>query len=200
MGAHKLLVAAMAASLGIGFAGPSAASAGDTSLCKEASAVLACPTGRQATAVFYKAENGGVLTPDINVECSEITFFGSTLEPLGAPLIFLGELKYAGCNNLCLVTEVGAVSGLGLLKIGGELADVGLVGEVNVNCGPLINCTYNSAGIVGEARGPELTGGNGSVIFEQTPLEKVSKLGMLCPAKAELDAEFVSATKLWIRS
>lgn len=192
-------LAAIAAVAAMAFVGASSAMAGSTSLCKEASSELACPTGQQASAVHFFAEDAELLTPDIIVQCDAL-FSGTTANPLGAPLVFTGHLVYTSCNNLCSVTEESEVATIETLKTGSETATVTGSGEVRVSCGVVINCVYNGNGLVGHGLGPAETGGNGSVIFEEAPVERTGGIGLICPPEAALDAEFVSLTKLWLRS
>jgi hypothetical protein len=204
----KLAIMTMGALAALALAGVTSASATNTSLCNEASAAEACPSGHLVSSVHFVAVNPELLTSLLNLTCAEALLSG-TVEGtlLGAPLgITPTALTYTTCKTGSTACTVSATH-LGLLDLLKTAANLGTLTDLEVGgfhttfslvCGKLINCEYNLTNLSGATSSATGTT-NGQIVYNRSPIQKVAG-GFLCPATSTLDATFESLTKAWIRT
>lgn len=197
-------LAALAAVMAMAFVGVSSAMAEDpTALCyvdPGEGLHEVCPEDELVEHVHVTTlpgVKGKLLTNVFNVEC-DVLFLGEVITPGllseggEEKLEIEGNFTYANCGG-CTVTEISESSLIEVLKImhdppfvDNEEAIVTGEGEVRVQCGGFINCTYNGEGIVGQARGPLLSAElNGEVWVHEQELNRVA--GLFCPNQPKLD-------------
>ena len=191
---------ALLALIAMAFVGASTAMATSTALCKEDPVNLTeekCPAGKLVTHVHEATLAGSpavLLSSAGNVLCDAL-FLGDTLESgLGNPLKIHGHFTYTNCvrhkifggTEACTVSEVSADSLIEVLKEGHETGKVTGNGEVKVECGSVINCTYDGENLIGTAKGPLLsTMLNGDVTVTNQTTHSTG--GAFCPATGKLD-------------
>jgi hypothetical protein len=138
-----------------------------------------------------------LLSSVLNVEC-DVLFLGDVLGLANPQVIHSGQFTYTNCNSGCVVTQEGTVL-IKVLKLGHETAQVTGEGQVHVECGSFIDCTYNGTGLVGAGKGPLLsTHLNGEVTLTEEITNRVG--GAFCPSTAELDITTTPLTHTYIGS
>jgi hypothetical protein len=191
------------AAVTMAFIGTTAASATNTSLCREDSLPTtgACPAGKLVKTITLLDGSLLMLTSILNITC-HVIISGNVTNPslLGSPLEISGTIAYLGCNNGCEIKQISPETRLKILKTATELSEVTYVNEVLEQCGELIHCVFNGTSLIGHGLGGLTTtvAEKVHVSLTKAVLTKVS--GFLCPSTTELDALFVSTEKLFIRS
>src|ERR1051326_692932 len=131
------ILAALAATAATALAGPTVATAEETTLCQEDAAECAKPT----TSVHLTSVGKAKLLASPRVECN-VLFSSTSVGSSGSPQIIKGHYTYTNCG--CTVREVvGTTAIVEVLKEGHETAKVIGEGEVEVNCFG-INCPKKS--------------------------------------------------------
>jgi hypothetical protein len=188
-------LAALAALMAMAVAGVSSAMAEETvQLCKVDEAL--CQPGNVVTHVHEETLSGSpalLLNSLGNVKCTAL-FLSLSVGPLEMLQIITGHFTYSLCKRKkligeedCTVTEVtGTTSTIKILKTAAETVSVTGQGEVRVQCGSIIDCTYNGTGLTGTGKGAlASTETNGETSISEQTTNKVS--GSLCPNEAKLD-------------
>lgn len=216
---------AIAAAITIAFVGVSAASASNTLLCKNNTALLSpvlaeCGAVSEVHLLTVKVElvSGVETTKDakavllnsfLNVECEILLTLSNPtggLPTVNTAVTFTTvDMLYANCTAGCKVTVItsGTIS---LLKTAVELGNLTGNGFViNQNClFGAFNCDYNMTGLVGHVLGPSFgdTGKKGHLTYFENQVTVQQKLGGVssCPEVTKLDALFQSLTPLYIRA
>jgi hypothetical protein len=169
-----------------------------TALCSADEAEETCFIENKPASVEFKDTAVEFLTGLGNFKC-EGTVSGTVGEAGKPQELSAAALKYANCNNSCVVTEVSGGGKVLFLKEGSELATVTKEGfELFVKCGTTIKCLFAPAQLTGHGLGALATGDNGHLTFGKASLGKGE--GLLCPAQAELDALFVASNATYIRT
>jgi hypothetical protein len=179
-------LAAFAALMAMASLGASSAIAGNTELCMADESP--CAAGNAIAHVHEETVAGApvtMLTSLGNITANAL-FLGLTLG-LGAPLVIHGNFTYTGAlrnGNACTITEVSASALIEVLRTAAETATITPEFEINVHCGPFINCTYNGGG-QGTAKGPLLAAPNGESSTSEAVMHHVG--GGICPETFKLD-------------
>jgi hypothetical protein len=186
-------LAVLAALMAMAFVGAGPASAEALQLCGHDA-----PEGLSCEAIHHihlvSVGKAKLLTSIGTTECEEL-FLGNVVS-WGPPIIISGTFTLVECklgSTSCTETEENGPSELEVLKTGVETAEV--TGEllVHLNCGGLLNCTYNGVGLTGTGKGAlTSTQENGEITFSEAVLNK--EVGVLCPKTAKLD---ITLKPLW---
>ena len=181
------ILAALAATAATALAGPTVATAEETTLCQEDAAECAKPT----TSVHLTSVGKAKLLASPRIECN-VLFSSTSVGSSGSPQIIQGHYTYTNCG--CTFREVaGTTATIEVLKEGHETARVTGEDEIEVSCFGM-ECIYNGEGVEATAKGPLLSKqANGEVML----LEQVVHWeGAFCLAKVKLDIDFepLSAT------
>jgi hypothetical protein len=163
-------------------------------LCKVDEAL--CQPGNVVTHVHEETLSGSpalLLNSLGNVKCTAL-FLSLTVGSLEMSQIITGHFTYTGCKRKkligeeeCTVTEkTGTTSTIKILKAAAETVKVTGEGEVRVQCGSFIDCTYNGVGLEATGKGALIsTETNGETSISEQTTHKVS--GAFCPEEAKLD-------------
>lgn len=200
MKAIKMLgLAALAAVMTMAFVGATSAMAETTGLCMVDES--SCATANLVTTV-HAASVGKLklLTSLGTVECSSL--FSGSVQETGAPMVVTGKYTYTTCalgETSCTLAEENGPSIIKILKEGHETATVTGETLLHLVCGKTIDCTYNTAGTKGTAKGPLLaTQEYGEIILAEQTLTK--EAGLLCPKTTKLDVTSSPLTAAYITS
>jgi hypothetical protein len=189
-------LAAIAALAAMAFVGASSASASTTALCSVNESP--CAAGNLVTHVHY-VDPSPILLSTINVQCNAL-FLGDALGLVtNGPVLVHGSFTYTNCNEGCEVEDLKG----GLILVLRTAANLGEVKgdgfEISVTCLGVIECEYTGANLVGHGLGANLPTTAGDVsISEQQVDHKSRSILDICPAKAKLDAKFVSLADMYL--
>ncbi|HET7484984.1 MAG TPA: hypothetical protein VFJ64_06350, partial [Solirubrobacterales bacterium] len=183
IGSRIVTLIALAAIASVAFALPSAAAAGETSLCSADQ--NPCEEANIITHVHETSVGKAILLASPKIECL-VLFLGEVVgEGETGQVEIEGNFTYTSCGSGCTVTEQSASSGIEVSKTGHEIAEVTGKGEVHVNCIG-INCYFDGEGLVATAKGLLLsTAANGEVSLQEQTVHKTK--GNFCPSTAKLD-------------
>jgi hypothetical protein len=199
-------LAAITAVAAMAFIGVSSASANlDTAACITESA-LKCPDGELTTSIHATASNPLLHSSIIDVLCAS-SLISATVLALGtAPNPQIGHttaLTWTSCHRhsgaACTVTTI--LEGLLLLlKTKEDQADLqSHLNAVRVQCGALIDCTYEGLPTLVALSATKTTKG---MSHANTPVDKSAKNHpkSFCPNTSTWLALYESLTNVWIRS
>lgn len=193
-------LAAVAAMAAMAFVGASSASANQsTALCKEASALLACPAAQLVTSLHGVAENPLLHSSLVNVLCASSLVKASVLG-LGKPQVaHLQELTWTGCHTHggtgCTVSTL--LTGLfNVLKLSTTDAHATSTGGtvVLVECGAFIHCSYGGTPTL-------LAEGSPAVLKASTTVKRdeTGHASFFCPETSTWLALYKNLTNVFIR-
>jgi hypothetical protein len=191
-------LAAFAALMAMALLGASSAMAGNTQLCKADE--NPCAAANVISHVHEETVSGAPATvlSSLGDVTAKVLFLGDTLG-LGAPLVIHGHLTYTDVlrnGSLCTITEVSTSTLLEVLRTAAETASLTISFEINVHCGIFINCTYDSQGLTGTAKGALSAPSNGEWFINEATMHHVG--GGICPEITKLDIRMTPLVATYI--